>query len=343
MSFPLFFILKALHRRGFQSSAENAENLACRFPWFTIGRLPALYQERILMEASLYCLECIATQALRAARLATSDELQQRAILDACMGATPGMDLHQSPAVLSLIVYETAKELTGVEDPYRDLKVQQNEMALALEDELRALVLESDTPLDAALSLAAAGNIIDLGTMRVEDIDVREAVRQVMQDGFAIDHTEAFKNSLAQCNDLLFLLDNAGEIVFDKILIEELQKHTSVTAVVKGAPIINDAVMADAEQVGLTALCEVIDNGGAFVGSPVDLTPPAFRARMEKADMILGKGQGNYETVDVFPGDVFLILRAKCEVIARHMGVKMGQVGLISTRQRGAKSNKDAT
>jgi uncharacterized protein with ATP-grasp and redox domains len=94
--------------------------------------------------------------------------------------------------------------------------------------------------------------------------------------------------------------------------------------------------MEDAEEVGLTALCPIIDNGGPYIGSPLDLVPESFLARLRAADVIIGKGQGNYETVDVFDGDVFLILKAKCEVVARHMGVRYGQVALISTRQRAA-------
>ena len=132
----------------------------------------------------------------------------------------------------------------------------------------------------------------------------------------------------------MFLLDNAGEIVFDKILVEELLNHTAVTAVVKGAPILNDATVEDAVAVGLDKVCGVIDNGGAFIGSPPSLVPKAFLERLERADVIVGKGQGNYETIDDFPGDVFLILRAKCAVTAAHMGVLLGQVGLVSTRVR---------
>ncbi len=288
------------------------------------------------MKATLDCLECIVTQALRAARRATNDEAAQRRILDEVMRRIPAMSLNESPASLSLAAYGVTTAETGVADPYREAKREQNAMALELEEELRALVRESDDPLDAALHLAAAGNVIDLGTMHAQEIDIHEAIAQVMRERFAIDHSGAFRDALARCKDLLFLLDNAGEIVFDKILIEELLKHTRVTAVVKAGPIINDALMEDAEQAGITALCEVIDNGGAFVGSPLHLVPERFLERMRRADIILGKGQGNYETVDEFPGDVFLILRAKCHVVARHMGVKFGQVGLISTRVREA-------
>jgi damage-control phosphatase, subfamily I len=287
------------------------------------------------VKATLDCLECMITQALRAARRATPDEALQRQILNEMMKRIPAMDMNESPAALSLAVYEITSAVSGVFDPYLDAKRMQNEMALALEDEMREMVRTSADPLDAALHLAAAGNVIDLGTMRTHEINIREAIGQVMHERFSVDHSEAFRASLAQCKDLLFLLDNAGEIVFDKILIEELIKHTHVTAVVKAGPIINDALMEDAEQVGLTKVCEIIDNGGAFVGSPIHLVPPRFLERMRKADVILGKGQGNYETVDELEGaDVFFILRAKCVVVAEKMGVNFGQVGLISNRMR---------
>jgi uncharacterized protein with ATP-grasp and redox domains len=207
---------------------------------------------------------------------------------------------------------------------------------LTLEPELREIVRTSSDPLGAALHLAAAGNIIDLGVQHAGEVDVRGAMEQVFRDSFAIDHSAAFRKSLETCKDLIYLLDNAGEIVFDKILIEELQRYTQVTAVVKSGPIINDVMMDDAVQVGLTEVCWIIDNGGGFVGCPLDLVSRAFLERIARADIILGKGQGNYETMDVYDGNVFLLLRAKCEIIARDMGVEFGQVALISTRERNA-------
>jgi damage-control phosphatase, subfamily I len=286
------------------------------------------------LKSTLECLECAVAQALRTARVATDDSEIHRRIVDETARRIPGLDLDNSPAVNSLCAYEITAELSGNVDPYKQARHDQNEQALALEPDLRKLLDDSDDRLEMALHLAAAGNIIDLGTSQAQHIDVHSAIEQVLREKFAIDHTDALRKSLATCKDLLFLLDNAGEIVFDKLLIEELLKITPVTAVVKGAPIINDVVMADAEQVGLTDVCEVIDNGGAFVGSPLNLIPQRFRDRMDRADVIVGKGQGNYETIDDYPGDVFLILRAKCDIVARHMGIQFGQVGLISTRVR---------
>lgn len=291
------------------------------------------------MQTTLDCLECLVKQALRAARIATDDESVQRRVLEEAGRRLPDLDMTKSPAVLSQFIYELNASLSGKPDPYIELKRAQNALALELEDELRRMVHDSDDPLDTALHVAAAGNVIDLGTLHADDIDVRAALDQVMRERFAVDHSDAFRESLARCSDLLFLLDNAGEIVFDKILIEQLIKSTRVTAVVKAGPILNDALLEDAEAVGLTGVCEIIDCGGAFIGAPLELVPDWFLARMQQADVIVGKGQGNYETIDDFPGDVFLILRAKCEVIARHMSVRLGQVGLISTRARSGRRN----
>jgi uncharacterized protein with ATP-grasp and redox domains len=282
----------------------------------------------------LDCLECIVAQALRAGRVSTNDESLQRKILDETAKRIPDLDIEKSPAELSLIAYELAAKYSGNPDAYALLRKGQNRLALKLEPELREIIRNNEDPLVTALHLAAAGNVIDLGVQHSDDIDVRAAIKQVLSERFAIDHTETFRESLSNAKDILYLLDNAGEIVFDKILIEELLNYGNVTAVVKAGPIINDVLLEDAEQVGLTSLCKVIDNGGAFVGSPLNLVPESYLERMKQADMIVAKGQGNYETVDVFPGDVFLILRAKCEIIARHMGVQYGQVALISTRMR---------
>lgn len=266
--------------------------------------------------------------------MAGDDPLMHRKVMDAVAADIPSMDINESPAVLSLCLYRYAREFSGNPDPYKEIKREQNAMALALEPELDALVAESDTPLLTAIRLAAAGNIIDLGVMNTEEIDPRQEIIRAMKTTPAIDHSDRFMRSLEGCEHLLYLLDNAGEIVFDKPLIRELQKRTRVTAVVKAAPIINDALMEDAEQVGLTEFCEVIDNGGAFVGSPLNLIPASFRKKMDGADVILGKGQGNYETVDDYPGDVYLLLKIKCEVIARHCGVPMGESVFLSTRVR---------
>ena len=286
------------------------------------------------MKATLECLECFTRQALRAGRSASNDPEVHRRLLDAVCRRIPELNLDQTPPELSLFLYEEAARLSGQEDPYAAQKEAQNTLALGLEDDLRALVRDSQDPLDTALHIAAAGNVIDLGTHDAGDIDVQGALAGVLSERFAIDHSSVLRESLSRCDNLLYLCDNAGEIVFDKVLIGELLKHTAVTAVVKSGPIINDALMADADAVGLTALCPVIELGGPYVGAPLPLLSDDFKARMAAADVIIAKGQGNYETLDEYRGDAYLILRAKCDVVARHLGVRLGQVALVSNRVR---------
>lgn len=288
------------------------------------------------MNAQPDCLACFMAQSLRAARLASADAAVHRAVMDETAASLPAMDVAISPATLSMNLYQSVIRNSGVADPFYQQKREQNALALSLEPELRAMVAASEDSLLTALHIAAAGNTIDLGALQAHEINVHAEIEKVMRERFAIDHSAALRQSLEHCNDLLYLLDNAGEIVFDKLLIQELQRFSPVTAVVKGAPIINDALMEDAIEVGLTDICPVIDNGGAFIGSPLELVPDRFLERLRQADVIVAKGQGNYETVDVFDGDVFMILKAKCNVVARHMGVEYGQVALISSLVRAA-------
>lgn len=285
------------------------------------------------MKAQLECLECILKQARRAASLATDDPTLQRAILNAVAHQIPHMDLNESPAVLSLCVYQIVHELGKTDDAYRAMKRKQNAMALELEPKLVRFIDTSTDPLVTAIRLAAAGNIIDLGILEAHEINPEDAIHEALHLPLGLDHTYDFIEGLRYCDDLLYLLDNAGEIVFDKLLIRELGKQTHVTAVVKGAPIINDACMEDAVEVGLTRICEVIDNGGAFVGSPLSLVPEPFLDRMRRADIILGKGQGNYETVDEFDGNVYLLLKIKCNVVAEHSRLPVGAAAFISARR----------
>jgi len=280
------------------------------------------------MRAEPECLVCMMQQTLRVARMSTDKPEAQWRCLQEVGGLLAGMNPDKSPAVLSLALYETVRRISGVLDPYASAKRAQNETALALEDTLRTMVREAKDPLDMALRLAAAGNIIDLGILQAERIDIRDAVDRALASGFAVDDTPAFRKELAGAQEVLYLLDNAGEIVFDKILIELLSHQCSVTAAVKGGPIINDACLEDAQVTGLDRVCSVIDCGGAYVGCPLDLIPPAFRQRLDRAGLVLAKGQGHYETLDGYqgPSAVFVMLKAKCNVVARHAGVRTGDL-----------------
>jgi hypothetical protein len=243
------------------------------------------------------------------------------------------MDLDQPPAVLGQRVHRRLREITGVEDPYRAAKDHLNRMALSLLPELKAEIEATSDRLALAARLAIAGNVIDMGVNgNVTETDVRQSVRQALAEPFTGEQN-GFRQSVAEARSILYLADNAGEIVFDRLLIEQLSP-ARVTLAVRGAPVINDATMTDARAVGLHEIIEVIDNGSDAPGTIVEDCDQGFNRRFTEADLILAKGQGNFETLSDEPRNIYFLFKAKCPVIARHVGVPVGTHVLARSRAR---------
>ena len=152
--------------------------------------------------------------------------------------------------------------------------------------------------------------------------EIQGSVQRALSDRLDGDAGQ-FAEAVAAAADVLYLADNAGEIVFDRLLIEQIGPGRT-TVVVRGAPTINDATMADAEMTGLTGAVEVIDNGSDAPGTILEDCSPEFRDRFERADLVLSKGQGNYETLSGVAGNIFFLLQAKCPLIARHLDCPVG-------------------
>jgi len=223
-------------------------------------------------------------------------------------------------------IHRMIRKLTGVQDPYLQTKNRFNQLALKMYPELREQVQASTDPFETAVRLAIAGNIIDLGVKSgLAESQVEETIAQSLTEPLDMDALKEFRNATAQAKDILYLGDNAGEIVFDRLLIEQLPCE-NITFVVKAGPIINDATMEDAEIVGLTDIVTVIDNGSDAPGTILESCSEAFRRRFDEADLVIAKGQGNYETLSDVDKDIFFILRAKCPVIARDLGCEVGEM-----------------
>lgn len=233
------------------------------------------------------------------------------------------------------------RELSGEGDPYREAKDRFNRLALSIYGELRARVESSSDPLETAIRLAIAGNVIDLGVdNHLSDEQVHVAIDHALDAPLEAD-LKGFAEAISDADTIVYLADNAGEIVFDRLLIEQMQMD-KVTVVVKGTPIINDATIADAEAAGLTGLVAVIDNGSDAPGTILEDCSEAFRERFGEADLVIAKGQGNYETLSDVDKDIFFILKAKCPVIARDLGCEIGSLVLRRSRttvMKGVDSN----
>jgi uncharacterized protein with ATP-grasp and redox domains len=185
--------------------------------------------------------------------------------------------------------------------------------------ELKEKLDASADGLGAAIRLALAGNVIDFGvSANLLESEVQSAIDESLTVPLDAQVLEAFRDRTTNAKDILYLADNAGEIVFDRLLIEQLPRE-KVTLVVKGAPVINDATIEDAQIAGLTDIVNVIDNGSDAPGTILESCSEDFRNRFNRADLVIAKGQGNYETINDTEKDTFFILRAKCPVIARHL------------------------
>ena len=238
------------------------------------------------------------------------------------------LDLRQSPPAVTQSMHRRLRELTGRDDPYVHAKDRFTRLATELLPELRAKVRAARDPLTTAVRLAITGNVIDLGVNgALREEDVRHAVERTLSEPFVGD-TAHLRRAIAQAESILYLADNAGEICFDRLLVEQLSKD-KVTLVVRGGPVINDATLADARAAGLHEIVEVVDDGSDAPGTILGDCSADFCQRYECADLVIAKGQGNFETLSEEPKNIFFLFRVKCPVIAARVGQGLGTHVLI--------------
>jgi len=244
---------------------------------------------------------------------------------------TGKMDFSQSPPAVAQHIHRRLRQITGRNDPYAQAKARQNQLSLGLLPQFRAEIQSSPSPLMTAARIAIAGNMIDMGVNgNVTEAAVCQAMQGALFEPF-FGEQERFCQAIAGAHSILYLADNAGEIAFDRLLIEQMSPER-VTLAVRGAPIINDATRLDAQLVGLDGIVEVIDNGSDAPGTLLEDCSQEFRNRFASADLILAKGQGNFESLNHQPGNLFFLFKVKCPMVARHVNQPVGTQVLASTR-----------
>jgi uncharacterized protein with ATP-grasp and redox domains len=274
------------------------------------------------------CIPCFVRQVLDSVRMITDDEQLHEKVLREALQMASEMNLSQSPPAMAQKIHRFIREITGVDDPYLEEKNRFNTLALQLYPKLKQQVEASIDPIETAVRLAIAGNIIDFGVnSAVESSQVEQTIVESLTNPLDTKSLEMFKRAVSQAEEILYLGDNAGEIVFDRLLIEQLP-FEKMTFVVKGGPILNDAVMEDAQIVGLTDIVDVIDNGSDAPGTILDDCSETFRRRFNRSDVVISKGQGNYETLSDVDKNIFFLVRPKCNVLARHLSCEIGSLVL---------------
>jgi len=290
------------------------------------------------MHMYLDCIPCMISQGIFAARETGCDKERQKAVVDALAGKIPDFSLETTPPELAVDVYRIIREVTGSDDPFAAVKRASNEAALSIYPDLIERLEHSENPLLTAVQIAVLGNIIDYGADT--NIDLKEEIRKILEDEAAaiageeerLFDLETFMAEIASAGEVLCIGDNAGEIVFDRVLMELIRsQYPDITLryAVRGRPIINDVTMEDALAVGMDKVCEVVSSGCPAPGAVPRLCSEDFIRLMESADVIISKGQGNYEALSETEYPVFFLLRVKCSVIAMDIPAKRGDVCLF--------------
>lgn len=224
--------------------------------------------------------------------------------------------------MLSRELHVLLKQYSNNPDPYKEEKKQSNDLVLGMYPELKDIVFQSDNYFNTALRLAIAGNIIDYGISNT--FDLHSTIDKVLNSGFAIDDSIQLKESISKAKTVLYLGDNCGEIVFDKLFIETIM-HPNLIYAVRGLPVINDVTLDDARYVGMDLVADVISNGYDAPSTLPDHCSTEFLEVFNRADVVISKGQGNLEgLLGKTQKKVFFLLMVKCEVIADVLGVKKG-------------------
>lgn len=271
------------------------------------------------MKTYYECVPCFINQTLR--MLKSHESPHQEQVLKEVLRILADADFNSSPPELTRKVFDVFEKYYGHTDIYRDIKKESNSYILSMYKELAGIVESSLDPFDTAMRLAIAGNVIDFGANHkfTNDIIHHDIKSALSANGLS---SQELKAEVNKAQNILYLGDNAGEIVFDKLFVTQFPKG-KVKFAVRGKAVLNDALMEDAQMAGLTEIVEVISNGTGLPGTVLKYCSPEFREVFDNADLVISKGQGNYETLNGTDKNIFFLLKVKCPVIARDLGCSL--------------------
>ncbi|HIP15851.1 MAG TPA: DUF89 domain-containing protein [Methanothermococcus okinawensis] len=287
------------------------------------------------------CAICIVRQVVDAVKEISKEEEVQFKLISStlsCIKKVYGPDA--VPAWMGTEVHRYLKKISGNKDPYRYLKDRANKLAIeyikSIEESLKKYNYKP--PLERLrykIKLAIAGNVIDFGPYST-DVDIDRKLKETLEEDLKIDHSRELLEDLKEYDRILYICDNAGEILFDKILLEELKEYCEVVASVKGGPILNDATLEDARYVGLDKVVKVVTTGCDVIGVNLEESSEEFLKEFKRADIIIAKGMGNFESLTEYSIDkpVYYIFKAKCLPVAQFIDVEVGDNILLKKLQK---------
>jgi uncharacterized protein with ATP-grasp and redox domains len=283
------------------------------------------------MRTYLDCIPCFLRQTPDAAKIAGADGVLQKKILDEVCKIITEFPLNATPPQMGAKIHQIIRELTSNEDPYKKIKQDSQRLGLDMYSYLREQVKKADHRLMMALKIAAIGNVIDLAIN--SSTTIKKELEDISNHEFAIFEYGEFKKSLDTAKSILYLGDNAGETVFDRALIEEIPNSKKLYYGVRGFPTINDALEEDAKEAGIDKYATIISNGSDAPGTFLDSCSKEFRDVFLNADMIISKGQGNFESLYGNSYPIFFLFKVKCPPVAKELNCKVGDLVLKSERE----------
>lgn len=266
------------------------------------------------------CFPCMLRQAVEAVNFLQIEEEHKRNIINETMQMLTDVDMDLTASEIAALIHHNIIQRADGRDPYEMVKKESLQKALEWYLYAKDLIKNSSLPLATALKLCVAGNVIDFGPSL--KFDLHETIQTVLNEPFAEFAFEEFQRALQEANSILFLADNAGETVFDRLLIEEIQRP--LTYVVKKDIILNDATMLDAQQTEFPDYVTIKDNGSAIQGTVLSRCSKEFVASFKTADMIISKGMANFETLAEEGKRTFFLLKIKCPYVAKISGIPNG-------------------
>jgi len=238
------------------------------------------------------------------------------------LGFLSEADYKSSPPEMGAELHRMIRSSLGDPDPYLQIKKQYNQMMLELYPDFRKILEQSETPFETAMRLAIGGNVIDFGAQY--QFDVMDTIHGALDSELAIDDSTQLQNALKTARKLLYIGDNCGEIVLDKLFLEHLDVEEK-TFVVRGGPVINDITLEDARMVGMERVARVVTTGDDSPGAVWQRSSEEFRKLFTEADLVISKGQGNLEGLLEMKHDhLYFLLVTKCDLIAARIGTSKG-------------------
>jgi len=283
------------------------------------------------MKVGVECVRCFLRQLYEVTGIVYKDRQAQLNLLKECVARLSELPLsNMKPPQVAKDLHSFIKKRSCVSDPYKEFKKMSNITARSLVKRLRSRVKDSQNPFETSLRLAIAGNIIDYGQARdVNDEVVENSIKESLTAELDLELVNRLYKDIQKADTVLYIGDNAGEVFFDKLFIENFPKRNVVFAV-RGGPIINDATLEDAREAELHKLCRVIDTGDETPGITLEESSEEFLSVFKQADIIISKGQGNFETLsDVKGKRIYFLFKIKCEPVSYETGYEFGRTVIL--------------